>query len=194
MRPPRLAFISVIPVDTVEDIKLNSQVFHWPEHISSVFEVCEKRLNSKREHAEEELKKHVISFEEKLNEYHREIETFRKKEVRFPISTGFCLTVSSCLCRFVLLFVSVCCLDCVKCVLMSVLFCSLVCVIVSSCLCHCLIMFVLLCSHVCVIVFSCLCDCLLIFESFFAADESRGDEEQRRLARDLDHQPRRRSL
>ena len=79
---------------TDEDIKLNSTVFHWPEHIKTVFELSQNRIMTRREHAEEELRKKVTSFEEKLNEYNKEIESFRKKEVRFLlISVMFsCIT------------------------------------------------------------------------------------------------------
>jgi len=80
----------------VEDIKLNSTVFHWPDSLSTVFEVNQNRLENRRERAKDELKKKIVAFEEKLAEHNKEIETFRKKEVR----TGYrvhCL----CLCRSV---------------------------------------------------------------------------------------------
>uniref|UniRef100_S4R6H6 Uncharacterized protein n=1 Tax=Petromyzon marinus TaxID=7757 RepID=S4R6H6_PETMA len=38
-----------------EDIKLNGQVFHWPDHIRSVFEASVTRLQTRREQAENEL-------------------------------------------------------------------------------------------------------------------------------------------
>ena len=66
---------------SVDDIKLNSTMFHWPEHISTVFEVSQKRLSNKRDHSEDELRKKLLLFEEKLAEYHQLIESFRKKEV-----------------------------------------------------------------------------------------------------------------
>lgn len=66
----------------VEDIKLNSTVFHWPDHIQTVFDVNQGRLATRREHSEEELKKKITNFDEKLQEYNKEIEAFRKKEVR----------------------------------------------------------------------------------------------------------------
>ncbi|XP_033631251.1 dynein heavy chain 3, axonemal-like [Asterias rubens] len=64
-----------------EDIKLNSTVFHWPEHIQTVFEVCRNRLMTRREQAEEEVRKKVQRFEEKLNEFNKEVESYRKKEM-----------------------------------------------------------------------------------------------------------------
>jgi len=66
---------------TVEDIKLNSTVFHWPDSLKTVFDVTEDRLASRRERAKNDLKKKVAEFEEKLQEHNKEIETFRKKEV-----------------------------------------------------------------------------------------------------------------
>jgi len=65
----------------VEDIKLNSTVFHWPDSLNTVFEVNQSRLTNRRERAEEDLKKKIAAFEEKLFEHNKEIETFRKKEV-----------------------------------------------------------------------------------------------------------------
>ena len=73
---------------TVEDIKLNSTVFHWPEHISTVFELAQARLINRRENAEDELKKKVAHFEEKLETYSKEIEAFRKKEVLVGLYTS----------------------------------------------------------------------------------------------------------
>ena len=67
--------------DVDEDIKTNSTVFHWPDHIQTIFEVCRNRLMSRREQAEDELKRRVQRFEDKLNEYGREVDSFRKKEV-----------------------------------------------------------------------------------------------------------------
>ena len=65
----------------MEDIKLNSTVFHWPEHIATVFELAQARLLNRRENAEDELKRKVAQFEEKLEFYSKDIEAFRKKEV-----------------------------------------------------------------------------------------------------------------
>lgn len=64
-----------------EDIKLNSTVFHWPDNINTVFDLSQNRLAMRRERAEEELKKKIAAFEEKLIEYSKEIERFKKKEV-----------------------------------------------------------------------------------------------------------------
>ena len=71
-----------LPKQIDEDIKLNSTVFHWPDHIQTVFEVCKNRLMTRREQAEDDVKKKVQRFEEKLNEYNKEVDSFRKKEVR----------------------------------------------------------------------------------------------------------------
>ena len=71
----------VLFISLDEDIKQNSQVFHWPEHIKTVFELSQNRISNRREHAEEEVKRKVVAFEEKLNEYNKEVESFRKKEV-----------------------------------------------------------------------------------------------------------------
>ena len=56
-------------------------MFHWPEHIQTVFELSQTRILNRREHAEEETKKKVAAFEDRLNEYQKEVDSFRKKEV-----------------------------------------------------------------------------------------------------------------
>ena len=72
----------VICLILVEDIKLNSTVFHWPEHIHTVFELSNSRINTRREALEEDLRKRVSAFEDKLAEYMKEVDAFRKKEVK----------------------------------------------------------------------------------------------------------------
>jgi dynein heavy chain len=66
---------------TAEDIKLNSTVFHWPDHIKTVFELSTSRIANRRDHIEEDLRKRTVAFEEKLNDYMKEVESFKKKEV-----------------------------------------------------------------------------------------------------------------
>ncbi|XP_070580768.1 dynein axonemal heavy chain 3-like [Ptychodera flava] len=64
-----------------EDIKLNSTVFHWPDHIQTVFELSKNRFTNRRESAEDEVRKKVENFEAKLNDYSKEVDSFRKKEI-----------------------------------------------------------------------------------------------------------------
>ena len=77
----------ILFVLTVEDIKLNTTVFHWPETIKTVFELSHTRIQNRREQVEEEVRKHVAAFEEKLAEYQKEIDSFKKKEVRINLSS-----------------------------------------------------------------------------------------------------------
>ena len=42
----------------------------------------------RRERDQEELRKKIAEFEEKLQEHNKEIETFRKKEVRYTAHIG----------------------------------------------------------------------------------------------------------
>lgn len=65
-----------------EDIKLNSQVFHWPEQLQTIFDACSAKLQTGREKSEDEIKAKVKAFEEKLAGYEKEVDSFRKKEVR----------------------------------------------------------------------------------------------------------------
>ncbi|XP_052264555.1 dynein axonemal heavy chain 3-like isoform X1 [Dreissena polymorpha] len=63
-----------------EDIKLNSQVFHWPENIKAVFELSQNRILTKREAIEENLRQRTKAYEDRLNEMMKEVEGFKKKE------------------------------------------------------------------------------------------------------------------
>lgn len=69
------------PLIPDEDIKLNSQVFHWPEQLQTMFDASTNKLQTGREKSEDELKAKVKAFEEKLNGYEKEVDSFRKKEV-----------------------------------------------------------------------------------------------------------------
>ena len=99
--------VSVHVCVLVEDIKLNSTVFHWPDSLNTVFEVNENRLENRRERAKDDLKKKIVAFEEKLAEHNKEIETFRKKEVH----NGYCCMHVCCLgaVKFVTQFAIDCC-------------------------------------------------------------------------------------
>lgn len=70
-----------------EDIKLNSTVFHWPDHIKTVFELSTSRIANRRDHIEEDLRKRTQAFEEKLNDYMKEVESFKKKEVGLNLTS-----------------------------------------------------------------------------------------------------------
>ncbi|KAK7111861.1 dynein axonemal heavy chain 3-like isoform X2 [Littorina saxatilis] len=76
----RLMFLLDYAIFPFEDIKLNSNVFHWPEHINSVLELSNSRIQTKRENLEEDLKKRVSAFQDRLVEYMKEVDSFKKKE------------------------------------------------------------------------------------------------------------------
>jgi dynein heavy chain len=64
-----------------DDLKLNSQTFNWPSRMDPIFEVSQKRLATRREKSENDLKEKIKQFEELLNEYQTEIDTYKDKEV-----------------------------------------------------------------------------------------------------------------
>ncbi|XP_063446016.1 dynein axonemal heavy chain 3-like isoform X5 [Mytilus trossulus] len=76
----RLMFLLDYAIYPTEDQKLNTHVFHWPDHIKNVFEIAQKIILSKRDSIEDELKSRVAKFEEKLNDMMKEVESFKKKE------------------------------------------------------------------------------------------------------------------
>ncbi|KAK3717325.1 hypothetical protein QZH41_011557, partial [Actinostola sp. cb2023] len=64
-----------------EDIKLNSTVFHWPEHIQKIFELSKNRIDHRKDLAQDDLRRRIKAYEDKLNGYNKEVESFRKKEI-----------------------------------------------------------------------------------------------------------------
>lgn len=42
---------------TDEDLKLNSTVFHWPEHIQKIFELSKNRIGHRKDLAMDEVKR-----------------------------------------------------------------------------------------------------------------------------------------
>ncbi|XP_037073993.1 dynein heavy chain 3, axonemal-like [Pollicipes pollicipes] len=67
----------VLPPD---DLALNARVFHWPENIEAVFDLSHSRLRHRRAAAEEALGTRLESFAEKLDEYNKALEAFKKKD------------------------------------------------------------------------------------------------------------------
>ncbi|XP_046326217.1 dynein axonemal heavy chain 3-like [Haliotis rufescens] len=80
----RLMFLLDYAIFPFEDIKLNSTVFHWPDHIRTVFELSQNRIVNKRDTIEDHLRKRVSDYEDRLNGYYKEVESFRKKEIMSP--------------------------------------------------------------------------------------------------------------
>ncbi|XP_031567893.1 dynein heavy chain 3, axonemal-like [Actinia tenebrosa] len=77
----RLLFLLDYATLPYEDIKLNSTIFHWPEHIQKIFELSKSRIGHRKDLAQDDLRRRIKAFEEKLNGYNKEVESFRKKEI-----------------------------------------------------------------------------------------------------------------
>ncbi|XP_074137054.1 dynein axonemal heavy chain 3 isoform X2 [Sminthopsis crassicaudata] len=77
----RLEFLMNYADLPIEDIKLNSTLFLWPDQIEDIFENSRNLLYTKREQAEMNLIRRCIEFEGKLENYSKEVESFRKKDV-----------------------------------------------------------------------------------------------------------------
>ncbi|KAJ7985025.1 hypothetical protein DPEC_G00360850 [Dallia pectoralis] len=76
----RLSFLLDCATLPQEDVKLNSNVFHWPEQILAMFEMSKGRLASRKVHAEDHLIKRTAEFEQTLLSVGKEVEAFKKKE------------------------------------------------------------------------------------------------------------------
>ncbi|XP_014652699.1 PREDICTED: dynein heavy chain 3, axonemal [Ceratotherium simum simum] len=83
----RLEFLMDYADLPLEDIKLNSSLFLWPDQIEDIFENSRNLLLSKRDQAEMDLIKRCSEFESKLEGYNKELEGFRKREVMTPEET-----------------------------------------------------------------------------------------------------------
>ncbi|CAF4568450.1 unnamed protein product [Rotaria sp. Silwood1] len=77
----RLMFLLEYALMSPEDLKLNAQVFHWPENIMNILELNQGRLAALRERAEERLRDHILKFEKKLEDLQKDVDLFRRKEV-----------------------------------------------------------------------------------------------------------------
>ncbi|NXA07095.1 DYH3 protein, partial [Sapayoa aenigma] len=64
-----------------DDINLNSTVFHWPDQIKKVFENSKDLLNKRRTHVEMMLFERCSQFQKTLEAYHKEIESFKRRDV-----------------------------------------------------------------------------------------------------------------
>ncbi|CAL8075896.1 unnamed protein product [Calicophoron daubneyi] len=77
----RLNFLLDYAFLSADDIKLNSTLFYWPEHILCVFDVTSTRVNMLRETAEEELKNRTASLEQRILSCWDRITMMRRREV-----------------------------------------------------------------------------------------------------------------
>lgn len=64
-----------------EDIKLNSQTLTWPSRMEPIFEVSQKKLATRRETAENQLKGRRAKFEETISTFQAEVESYQEKEL-----------------------------------------------------------------------------------------------------------------
>ena len=64
-----------------EDIKLNSQTLTWPSRMEPIFEVSQKKLATRRETAENQLKERRAKFEDTISTFQAEVESYQEKEL-----------------------------------------------------------------------------------------------------------------
>ncbi|NXT35371.1 DYH3 protein, partial [Pelecanoides urinatrix] len=77
----RLEFLMDYADLSCDDINLNSTVFHWPDQIELIFENSRDQLCNSRNHAEMVLLERCSQFEETLEGYNREVESYKKRDV-----------------------------------------------------------------------------------------------------------------
>ncbi|NXH72361.1 DYH3 protein, partial [Hydrobates tethys] len=77
----RLEFLMDYADLSYDDINLNSTVFHWPDQIEIIFENSRDQLCNRRNHAEMVLLERCSQFEETLEGYNREVESYKKRDV-----------------------------------------------------------------------------------------------------------------
>ncbi|XP_066834006.1 dynein axonemal heavy chain 3 isoform X6 [Anser cygnoides] len=63
------------------DMHLNSMVFHWPNKIEIMFDNSRDELYSRRNHIEMVLLERISQFDETLEGYNREVESYKKRDV-----------------------------------------------------------------------------------------------------------------
>ncbi|KAM4656706.1 dynein axonemal heavy chain 3 [Amazona ochrocephala] len=75
----RMEFLMDYAFLSDDDIHLNSTVFHWPNRIEIIFNNSRYELSNKRKHLEKALLERCSQFEEILEGYNREVESFKKR-------------------------------------------------------------------------------------------------------------------
>ncbi|XP_061330226.1 dynein axonemal heavy chain 3 isoform X2 [Pezoporus flaviventris] len=75
----RMEFLMDYAFLSDDDIRLNSTVFHWPNQIETIFDNSRYELSNKRKHIEKALLERCSQFEEALEGYNREVESFKKR-------------------------------------------------------------------------------------------------------------------
>ncbi|XP_032303513.1 dynein heavy chain 3, axonemal isoform X3 [Coturnix japonica] len=77
----RLQFLMDYADLSDRDIDLNSVVLHWPDRLEEMFDNCRDEQSSRRERAELALQERCSQFDETLEGYDREVESYKKREV-----------------------------------------------------------------------------------------------------------------
>ncbi|NXH21208.1 DYH3 protein, partial [Bucco capensis] len=77
----RLQFLMDYADLSCNDVNLNSAVFHWPSKIEIIFENHREQLFKMRTHAEKVLLQRCSEFEETLEGYNSEVESYKKRDV-----------------------------------------------------------------------------------------------------------------
>ncbi|XP_028942182.1 dynein heavy chain 3, axonemal-like, partial [Antrostomus carolinensis] len=77
----RLEFLMDYADLSNDDINLNSTVFHWPDEIEIIFENSREKLCDSRKHAEMVLLERCSRFEEALEDYNTEVESYKKRDI-----------------------------------------------------------------------------------------------------------------
>ncbi|XP_038676444.1 dynein heavy chain 3, axonemal isoform X3 [Scyliorhinus canicula] len=77
----RLDFLLDYATLVDDDIRLNSQVFNWPEQIVLMLDLHRDRLLNKRDDVEEDLRNRIKEFQKKVVAYGKEVDSFKKKEI-----------------------------------------------------------------------------------------------------------------
>ncbi|NXN95540.1 DYH3 protein, partial [Rhinopomastus cyanomelas] len=77
----RLEFLMDYADLSYDDISLNSRVFHWPGQIQRILEHSIDQLSERRRHAEKVLLERCSQFEETLEGYNREIESYKTNSI-----------------------------------------------------------------------------------------------------------------
>ncbi|XP_078413797.1 dynein axonemal heavy chain 3 [Cetorhinus maximus] len=77
----RLDFLLDYATLSDDDLRLNSQVFNWPEQIVLMLDLHRDRLLNKRDDVEEDLRSRIKEFQKKVVAYGKEVDSFKRKEI-----------------------------------------------------------------------------------------------------------------
>ncbi|OAF68192.1 hypothetical protein A3Q56_04070 [Intoshia linei] len=77
----RFEFLAEYSNMSTDDIKLNTSVIHWPDHLKNLLGMCKNNLEHSRDTIQNELVNKIKETKTEIDSYYDELYTYKKKEL-----------------------------------------------------------------------------------------------------------------